>query len=269
MTALVLAYHLSNASRLGAILFVLTLLWVVFLRGRKMSFTPIAAAAIAVAVVFTGAAIVLGKGGSRDAGFLENATNIVDAFLTYLLGGLVAFNEVVHNPAMVQEDLFAFFQNVANAFGADYHVIKFEPQFVATPALTNVFTIYMSPYAQYGFVGVVVFMLLLGVLCALILRAFKRGAPWAVVIHARVVSCILLTSFTDPYLCSLSVWIQVAVYAWTIYGLPRLFWTDPQHRGCACPLSKSTRRVIEARTCNAEETGCCAIVTSEASRSAE
>jgi oligosaccharide repeat unit polymerase len=220
MVALVMAYQLSTSGRLGALLFIFSLLWIVFFRGRRIAIVPLVVGAITLVAVFASAAILLNKGGNREAGLAENITGVFDSFLVYLLGGSVAFNEVVTNPAIIRQDLFTFFYQVANALGANFEVWRLEPVYVATPEWTNVFTLYMSVYAQFGFLGVVVYMLLLGGTAAWLFKAAERGSPWATVFSAQLVGSLLLTGATDPFLPSTSLWIQLGVFCWLVYKLP-------------------------------------------------
>lgn len=225
MAAFILAFHLATAGRCGAIMFVFALLWIVLFRKKRIAVAPLVFGAVVLAAVFALAAILLEKGGHSDAGVLENVAGVFDSFLLYLLGGSVAFNEVVANPSFIQQDIFAFFHNLANALGADYDVCRMEPTFVQVPDLTNVYTLYMSIYAQFGFIGVVLYMFSLGGIAAWLFRYARNGASWAVAISSRLVGVLLFSGATDGFLPALSVWIQIGVYCWLFYALPR-YWLD-------------------------------------------
>ena len=223
MATVVLAYHLCTASRVGAMLFVFALSSIVFFRRKKIALGPAVVGLIVFAAVFSGAAILLGKGGYRDGGLLENVTGVFHAFMQYLLGGLVAFNEVVSKPEIVEQNLFAFFYRIANAFGANIEVASCENLYVQTPGWTNVFTMYMAPYAQFGFLGISFYMFSLGAVCAWVYKVARRGSHWATVIYAKIAGTLMFTASVDLYLPSLSVWIQMAVFCWLVYQLPCYF----------------------------------------------
>ena len=115
---------------------------------------------------------------------------------------------------------FRFFAVLANVFGANIHVPQFSRPETDTPIPTNVYTIYFPYYSDFGILGVMVIMLTLGGMATLVYLAARRGHPPSVILYGLLLSGLLATNFTDPFLTALSTWLQAIVITLAIYSVP-------------------------------------------------
>jgi oligosaccharide repeat unit polymerase len=104
--------------------------------------------------------------------------------------------------------------------------------FTGTPAVTNVYTIYGSYFADFGWAGTIFLMMALGAVLAYLYEHARQGQPEAAILYAVGVSRLMMTAATDGFLVSLSFWIQITCFTLFVYRWPRLRPTNSR-RGAA------------------------------------
>jgi oligosaccharide repeat unit polymerase len=219
--ALTLAYHFLTAARMGAMTTLLGLMTVSRIRSGKVNWRLWAVGALCLIFVFTVPAILLHKGGDPSKSVIENFDGVLSSLQVYLVGGVVAFDQIVDDPSVVPSWLsFRFFLAAAHAIGFNVTVPNVVLPFTATPALTNVYTIYGSYFSDFGWLGVAVLLFLLGYLLTMLYQSASRQRPESVVLFGIAVSYLLMSAATDGFLISMSYWLQALLSTLVIYHWP-------------------------------------------------
>ncbi len=211
---LALTYNLSTAGRLGAIILLVSSILAYVLRRRTYAAMAVFGLAALLIATFAAGSILLQKGGSTRDSFRDNAYGVVQSFVTYSAGGVIAFDGVVTGSSMPADRwrTLRFEYIVANALGWQVTVPSLVSGYTNVPMPTNVYTMYLPYWSDYGWFGVVAFPLLFGAATTWLFRRARDGDP-AYTVAFSLAGCYLLLSGADEYLLSLtSTHLQVAAY---------------------------------------------------------
>lgn len=222
---LVIVYQFLTMSRTGLIETVVGLLAIDWIMTGKFNIKVWLILGLIFIIGFSVPAILLDKGGNVDAGIRENIFSIVEMSRLYLLGGLVAFDSVVNNIQFTQSEFLTlrFFISVAKALGADVNVPNLVQEYSMTPLPTNVYTIYFPYYVDFGLVGVISAMFILGVILTYIYRSAVQGNSQAILLYGVTISSLVLSVANETFLTALSFWIQATVFTCILYRTPIRF----------------------------------------------
>lgn len=214
----VFAYNIISAARSGVMVLLLSMVCVYILhRGFKLKSAFIAV--VVFVLLFSIPAVMLEKGTSKESSFSENVTSFRESLQIYALSGLVAFDQAISHPGQVSSNnrSFMFFLNVLKAVGFDVKIESSNLDYITTPSLTNVYSIYFPYYFDFGFGGVVLIMVALGFILSIFYRFAILGANEFIFMYSLSFSFLLLSLFTEAFLTSLSYWIQAIVFAFIFF----------------------------------------------------
>jgi oligosaccharide repeat unit polymerase len=246
IVATALLYHFLTAARIGAMTLLFGILAVSRMRSGSVNWKVWCAGAMLLAIVFTVPAVLLQKGGDPTKSLGENISGVLGSLRLYMVSGLVGFNQVVDDPGVFPRWLsFRFFLALGHAFVPSIEVPGIVLPFTATPALTNVYTIYGSYFADFGWLGIALIMCIHGYLIAALYQNAQRGHPEAVILYGVAVSYLLASAATEGFLVALSHWVQVAictlaVYRWQPMGRKRRRGAN----GAGAPFDSATQPVL-------------------------
>ena len=238
-----LAYHVITVSRLGAMITVFGLIGITVVRNGRIRLKSLLLGITIFVLIFSAPALILNKGGSLDSSISENIVSISESFQLYALGGLVAFDDVVNHPDNIESNWYSlrFFTTIANSLGANYDLPPSTLEYTLTPLPTNVYTIYFPYYEDYGLIGIVIIMFIMGALTTFVFIWALNGGPQAGVLYGLIFASLILTSVSEPFLTTISYWIQAIAFTYFIYKLPYLWHsresTQMLTRKDALPLS--------------------------------
>ncbi len=220
-----LTYQLLSMSRLGSLRLILGLLGILWIRSGRINARYALLGGVGMLALFISVGVVLGKGGSTSFSLSENVAQLYEELQLYICGGIVAFDRYVMGMVPVDTGLtFRFFAVLANVFGAKVHVAPILQPYTDTPLPTNVYTIYFPFYSDFGILGVIGIMLTLGGVATLVYLAAQRGHPPSVILFGLLLSGLIITNFTDPFLTALSTWIQSAIISMAVYSVPLIIY---------------------------------------------
>jgi oligosaccharide repeat unit polymerase len=222
LTATTLTYQVLTASRTGALILLFGLCGISWMKARQVKVRTTLLAALVAVLLFAGTAVALDKGGSRDATFQENVVGVTTTARLYLLGGVVAFDNYARGAAPAPDDNLTLraFVLISNAtLGTHYPVASLVLDRTDVPESTNVYTLYYPYFADYGWLGVLLFPAVVGFGGSLLFARARRGSRPAVILYGMVIAAILLTVGNETFFTSASAWIQAFVYAAGIYAL--------------------------------------------------
>lgn len=234
IVGLTLSYSLLTVSRLSALALVTGIVGVLYIRFGKVNWRFVGIAFVVSIMIFAGPAIILQKGGKMGASFSDNMAGVLKSLQVYTFGGLVAFDQVKDQPDSIFPAWFTFrfFLALAHSIGINVAVPEIIVPFTPTPILQNVYTIYGSYFANFGWIGVVVFMGLFGHIMTLLFSLASRH-PEAVILYAVGFSAMVLSGFEDGFILALSYWIQVALITLFVFHRPLITFESVARRRLA------------------------------------
>jgi oligosaccharide repeat unit polymerase len=234
--AITLTYQFLTAARLGAMTTLFAIVAISRMRAERVNWRTWCASGLLLLVVFSVPAVLLQKGGDLSKSFDENAVGVLRSLQLYSVGGLVGFNQVIDDLSVFPEWLsFRFFFALARAVGFEVDVPLVVLPFTGTPALTNVYTIYGSYFADFGWAGTVLIMCAHGYWLTMLFQIAVRRRPEAVVLFGIAASRMLMSSATDGFLVSLSFWLQAVACTLVVYHWPLLTRAKSRSTGLIAP----------------------------------
>jgi oligosaccharide repeat unit polymerase len=146
--------------------------------------------------------------------------------LLYTVGPLAAFDAYLQNPSSLSEtwSISFFFLHLANRMGFNVAAPSTHLGYVAVgPAgATNVYTMYLAYYPQYGMAGVVVLSAIVGyALVWLYCCAAARGG-YVLVLYGLAFNEICKSGFNEGFFFSLNMWLKAVVFCLALYALGRI-----------------------------------------------
>jgi len=225
-TILALAYNSLTGSKGG--LFLLVILF--FLAQIRAQRLKVGHAAAAFAFLVSGLmAMILAV---NFAGFsFDDATSmtrdVATSAASYVLGAPVSFGMIAEQPDTLasSENIGRFFVESARSLGLHVDVPSiFEQYTLIGPGISNnTYTIYFSYFKDYGWCGMVLLILTLGMMLSVVWRRAMRGAPVAVLMYSILCKDIVQSFYAESFYISLNSLIKSFALFWFLYTfLPAL-----------------------------------------------
>lgn len=135
---------------------------------------------------------------------------------------LVAFDSYVNDNSIVANDWLTlrFFALVGNQLGAGINLDSMVLEATATPSPTNVYTVFLAYYHDFGWPGIVFFSTVAGFITTWIFRSATREDHQFGVLYGLVFAALLVTSANELFYTSISYWIQAFVFTFIFFKLP-------------------------------------------------
>ena len=217
---LAFALNLLTGGRAGAAVLALMLIAIAWFK-KRLTWKLLSAIGAATGTLFLIIILALGKGVNRYATFSENAPLLLDSVLSYAFTGPITFDRVYHSPTQVPPvwNPDRVFVQAANKLGARFEQPALHAEYTnfAPTKVTNIYTMYFAYYPHYGYILTLMITAFLGLICTLIYRKAKTGAPWAVLISAFLFAGIVLSPFNEQFLLSLNYMGKVVLLCWLLY----------------------------------------------------
>src|SRR5262249_51498557 len=148
----------------------------------------------------------------------------------YAFGGIVAFDQVFHNPLKIPAvwSIDRVFRQVANKLGAGLEVPSLHAAFVDVgPEMeTNVYTTYFAYFPHFGLVGTTLVLLFLGGVTSSVYWAAGRGDQVAQLIYGILFSGIILTGYNESLFMNMNFLAKALLFGYLLYkwrGLESVF----------------------------------------------
>jgi oligosaccharide repeat unit polymerase len=205
-----LAYGVISTGRTYFLLVLLSVTGVIITYGRARvaRLAPTAFAALLLVYFAIGSALdKLSLGNSLGDDSLAGA---LQTFSVYMLGGVTAFDQVsgtVDMWALSGENTFRTFFAVLSSMGFNVEVVRKVKEYIFIPEPTNVYSVFY-PYANdFGLIGAVLMMFVLGAMHGVLRRGALRGDPRFVILNGFALYPLAMQFFQDQYVSLLTIWI--------------------------------------------------------------
>lgn len=216
-------YSLSTTARIGALMLGFSLVGIACIRNAKINIKALLIGSIGTVSIFSLGAVVLNKGASIETSLGENISSISDGIQAYALSGIVAFDQVINGYSGVTSDFrsLRFFGAFAKAIGFDVNLPSSNLDYTLVPIPTNIYTIYFGYFTDFGWIGLIALMFLLGLITSWIFKRAVNKDPFSMIMYSLIFSSLILTCASDPFLISLSYWIQATIFLKAVFLFTR------------------------------------------------
>ncbi len=173
-------------------------------------------------LLFALVGLAVGKGGSFSRGLSENWPTMRESFLTYAVGSIPALNAFLDNQGPDMDvgvnSLRSIFA-VLRALGFQASAAPLVQPWVDVPTPTNVYTVYQPYVKDFGPLGGIAVLFVLGFLHAVLYRRATVRNPHAISVFLFALSLfpLVMQVFQDMYFSLLSLWIQYGAYAVVLF----------------------------------------------------
>ena len=209
-------YGLLSSGRSTLIMFMLTAFSIPIVLRRIRPIRSGSVFFFVLFIFFVLHGILMGKGGSLNQSWSENIFSMLRTIETYLLSSIPALNFQLHiNPDYGIAHTFRTIFALLHAIGFDFNVKPLVKNFVGTPFLTNVYTLYQPYYLDYGLMALPFFQFGFGFLHGALYRKATIYRPASVYIFFFSLSMcpLFLQFFNDQYFSLMSQWMQYLTYS--------------------------------------------------------
>ena len=171
-------------------------------------------------------AVTLGKGNSaKNNNFIDQIIGVADTIQWYAVGGLVAFDQIVDNPQLIQSTggIFRTPAIMLNKIGFDFTIpsdLNAEYVLINEEQKTNVFSSYFFYYPDYGFLGIFFIQAFFGFFSSFVYSKAMQGSKIFILLYAVIFSALLLSGFSDYFFDNFPFYLRLFILFSIIYLIP-------------------------------------------------
>lgn len=209
-----------SSGRLPIIILVVMLSLVAILNYNNTNKALFISASTSIPIVvgiFWGVGIIYGK--------VDNTFNdLLYNFTTYIFSGLPALDSYIHSPEFMNRPLslgehtFRLIQAIGSKIGIVEPPAPLVQEFVQVPHYTNLYTIFHIYIKDFSYIGVFIFLFLIGMGHSLIYIIYKKNITNEFIKYFLILSYIPLVQviFQETYFSLLSTWVQFIMLAFIL-----------------------------------------------------
>lgn len=220
-----LCLNVMGGGRTGFTTLILGLMAIDWLKNRRIRWRLIITLAIVFVLLSSAMVYFVQKGGVKtEASFQENLGPIIQTFATYGAGGLVAFDQVVRQPNIVEHnwEIDRSLLQTLDKFGAHFRVPRITADFVTIgphQQTQNVYTLYFA-YMDLGYAGMMFTVLIVAFSLTLLYRRAIGGGAIAVLFYGCFFAGLMLSIYFEPFFFAWNFMFKFWVFAALLYQLP-------------------------------------------------
>jgi oligosaccharide repeat unit polymerase len=219
-----IVYNVMTAGRASAIVLLIGLVAAAWMAAGRLPWKMVTLAVLFGGVVFCLGAIFVKNVGNVTASAAENVQGIWEHFEFYSLGGVVAFDHAIREPSDIPAvwTITRSFVQVGNKLGGRFEVPSLYPEYaqVSDHEWMNVYTMYFAYFPHFGWAGVVLFPVVLGIVLSWLYQSAQASDPRARLVYASAVAGLVLSGFNEQFFMNLTFLLKATVFSWVLYGLP-------------------------------------------------
>jgi oligosaccharide repeat unit polymerase len=203
-----LIYAVLSTGRTPVLLILVGLIGISWIKDRFNAKKFIAAVLIFV-VSFGAFALALAKGADPDASVLENVALMGESLLTYMIGGVPAFDSLVRENAPLEYGVttFSAWINLIHRVTGHPLISPIQAE-VAVPFSINVYTAIQPAYKDFGILGVIFAFTLIGAVSTYFYSKAIAGDRLHIFCYAVALFPLVLSAFTDQYFAPMVAWMK-------------------------------------------------------------
>ncbi len=152
---------------------------------------------------------------NNDLSFFQNIDKILEDIVSYMLGGVVAFDNIIRGSIELPYNggVFRFFMQTTNSLGADFEVGSLFMPFsrISDSLTTNIYSMYGDFSMHNGLIGIFFFTFLLGFLVSFIYSKVKKGKTVWIILYGQMISNMIMSGYSDAFYKSLNFQIKLII----------------------------------------------------------
>jgi oligosaccharide repeat unit polymerase len=217
-------YSVLEGAKMGAVMIVLTLMFISFIRGGKVNWLLLAKVAVLLTGFFLAGLAVVNFAYADSV----NMNVLIQTMVGYWVGPLVAFDTVVRDPLSIEavHKLTRFFVETANSLGAGIPSQSIHAKFAnISPEIEgiNTYTLYFAYYREHSWPGVVLGMVFLGYLLTFVYVQARSKSSIAILIYGMAMTGLVLCTHGEQFWLSLNPYVKAVGFFYLLYIiLPRI-----------------------------------------------
>lgn len=223
---LALIYGSLTGTKGNIVTLFLTLTFISSMRAGKMNYMKMGSAIVLALSLFAIGLLYVNFAYMGLDNSMKTFMLLVETIRDYWLGGLVAFDRIVHDPTSMEsvQNINRFFIETANGLGAHFYVPSRHADFtpISSSLDTNVYTIYFSYFKDYSWFGMMLGMSMLGGLLVWIYVMAQHRKPIAVMCYGWTATGIVLSIQAEHFVLGLNGYIKMLVFFSMLYIISRL-----------------------------------------------
>jgi len=220
MIVIAIIYGASSGTKGNAVMLILTLLFISFIQEKRINFIELGLGLILALGIF---AIGLLFVNFAYLDKMETIPILMEVIQNYWLGGLVTFERIVQAPASFEntQNITRFFLETGNGFGANFKIPSIHMAFTNISASqdSNTYTLYISYFKDYGWLGLMLGLFLLGCVLTWIYKAAYYGNPIAIALYGANSYGIILSIQAEHFFLGLNFYLKLLLMFYLLYYL--------------------------------------------------
>lgn len=166
------------------------------------------------AYVFAGIVVLfVGMTFLKDS--FDDGVNIGDSFFLYLFSGMAAFETLKPAPEDFDfgANVFRIFYAIGKSIGLDTEPVNNILEYVSIPEKTNVYTFLYPFYRDFGYIGILIFGFLYGLLFQFMYSNAHLKKGYYLLFYSYLVSVLLFQFLGDTLVTNLSMSLQYLIFS--------------------------------------------------------
>jgi oligosaccharide repeat unit polymerase len=135
----------------------------------------------------------------------------------YLLSPLPAFDMVLNNENLPQASTFDYFKKIGSIVGLNAAPKKIDT-WVHVPMPTNVYTVMSGFYYDFGYVGILIFALLLGLLMGIIYKGVICDIPCFIILYDMLFYTLPMQYFADIIFLYMGLMLKIVIIVYLLFA---------------------------------------------------
>ncbi len=218
---LALIYGAMSGTKGNAVFLLLTLYFVYSLKIGEIRLRPLVVTVASALALFSLGLIFVNYAFTSFSDSSEIAVLLAETVQNYFLSGLVAFDRIVENPNVMEstQPIHRFFLETGRSLGLTVYVPPKHADYtdIAPYMDSNTYTIYFSYFKDYGWIGTIVIMTILGFGMTGLYRRIRNTEPVTVLLYAKLCVALVMSLHADHFFNGLNSHIKAVLFFVFIY----------------------------------------------------
>jgi oligosaccharide repeat unit polymerase len=221
-------YSLATGSRAGGAVVLMGALGIRMVKRGRLTWRHLSAGVLGVLLMYVPLTLLrAAKGGDVFSIAASDGQMLGDMALLYTVGPLAAFDAYLHSPSTLTEtwSISYFFLHAANRLGFNVAAPSTHLGYVMVgpQGTTNVYTMYLAYYPEFGIAGVIVLCSMVGYGLVWLYRSASMRGGSMLLLYGLAFNEICKSGFNEGFFMGMNMWLKAGAYCVALYFLEKLY----------------------------------------------
>ena len=221
------AYNMATGSRAGAAMVLMGAWGIQMMKRGRFFWRYVVVGLLGALLMYLPIALLrMTKSGDVGSMAASDMRVVGDTAILYTVGPLVSFDAYLQNPSSLDEtwSISFFFLRAANRLGLDVHAPSTHLGYVSVgqAGASNVYTMYLAYYADFGMAGVILLSAIVGYGLVWLYSAASSRGSYLLILYGLAFNEICKSGFNEGFFNGLNTWIKAGLFCAALYGLQRI-----------------------------------------------